>query len=356
MKTLTARSCAFGFVTLAAVSGAALGSGAGTFRTGRPLLLRGVNAASLEWTSDGEGHILKTVDVAIQQWHANIIRLPVTQDRWFGLGPEQHDKGVAYRALVEQVIHHIGDLGAYAILDLHWNDAGVWGDSIGQHVMPDMNSVTFWRDAARTFRNDPAVIFDLYNEPHNITWELWRNGGIVSDNGPTVRRPHKYETPGMQKLLETVRAQGANNLVIAGGLDWAYDMSGFLKGFTLSDPGGNGVIYANHTYTVKGDSITKWRAKIEAAAAKIPVIVSEFGNNAPARPAGTRPTDPSSPSNRNRDWLAQTIETLRKLHLSWVAWDMHPAAGPTLIRDWNYTPTPTFGVLVKQELATPERP
>src|SRR4051794_34156166 len=66
----------------------------------RPVLLRGVNAASLEWTSDGEGHILNTVRVAVKDWHANIVRVPLSQDRWFGMGPEQKDKGAAYRALV----------------------------------------------------------------------------------------------------------------------------------------------------------------------------------------------------------------------------------------------------------------
>ena len=42
----------------------------------KPVLLRGVNAASLEWTSDGEGHILQSVNTAIKDWHVNIIRLP----------------------------------------------------------------------------------------------------------------------------------------------------------------------------------------------------------------------------------------------------------------------------------------
>ncbi len=38
-------------------------------------------------------------------------------------------------------------------------------------------------------------------------------------------------------------------------------------------------------------------------------------------------------------------------HWSRTAWDFHPQAGPTLILDWNYTPTPDFGVFVKQMLA-----
>jgi hypothetical protein len=35
----------------------------------------------------------------------------------------------------------------------------------------------------------------------------------------------------------------------------------------------------------------------------------------------------------------------------WIAWDMHPAAGPSLISDWKYTPTAGFGMLVKEALA-----
>ncbi len=65
---------------------------------GEKVRLRGVNAASLEWTSNGEGHILDTVKTAITDWHVNLIRLPLAQDRWFGKAREQTDGGTAYRA------------------------------------------------------------------------------------------------------------------------------------------------------------------------------------------------------------------------------------------------------------------
>ena len=64
---------------------------------GEAVRLRGVNAASLEWTSDGEGHILETVRTAIDEWRVDHVRLPLAQDRWFGKAPEQKDGGAAYR-------------------------------------------------------------------------------------------------------------------------------------------------------------------------------------------------------------------------------------------------------------------
>jgi Tol biopolymer transport system component len=306
---------------------------------GQPVRLRGVNTASMEWTSNGEGHILKTVETAIRGWHVNHIRLPLAQDRWFGKAPEQKDDGKPYRALVKQVVDLCAAQGCYVVLDLHWSDAGEWGKQIGQHVMPDRNSLEFWTDLASTYKNHPAVIFDLYNEPHDVSWDIWLKGGQVTERA-SRRNPSKtYEAVGMQTLLDAVRATGARNVVIVGGLDWAYDMSGFLKDKQLADSQGNGVIYANHAYPFKGDSVERWIKKMKAATATIPVIVSEFGSESRG---GARST--------GEHWLRRVLQALEDHEWNWTAWDLHPAAGPRLISDWNYTPTPGFGKWVQQAL------
>jgi cellulase (glycosyl hydrolase family 5) len=318
-----------------------------------PVLLRGVNAASMEWTSNGEGHIPKSVNTAIQEWRVNIIRLPLAQDRWFGKAPEQKDDGAAYRALVKAVVDTCATQACYIALDLHWSDCGEWGTNIAQHSMPDQNSVTFWKDCAAAYRNHPAVIFDLYNEPHDVTWDIWLKGGTVTDR-PNSRRggsPRTYEAIGMQKLLDTVRATGAKNLVIAGGLDWAYDFSGILDGRRLSDPEGNGVLYANHAYNNKGHSVETWIKRMEQATTKLPVIVSEYGGYGGPNRRAPRFGAPARASNPNGDdWLLHVMQALQDYQWSWVAWDFHPSAGPTLISGWDYTPTPDFGVFVKQAL------
>ena len=307
----------------------------------QPVRLRGVNAASLEWTSDGRGHILQTVNVAIRDWHVNIIRLPLSQDRWFGKAPEQTDVGKAYRELVKQVVDECASQHCYIILDLHWSDCNEWGRNIGQHSMPDLNSVAFWKDFAPVYANNPAVIFDLYNEPHDVSWDVWLKGGMILDK-PNQRGAvaKNYQCVGMQELLDTVRATGAKNVVIAGGLDWAYDFSGILGGRQLSDPKGNGVIYASHCYDNKGDSVYAWIAKMETATARLPVIVSEFGGN--SGPSKRVPAD---------NWLLHVLQAIDDHQWSYTAWDLHPSAGPRLISDWNYTPSPRYGVFVKQALA-----
>lgn len=304
--------------------------------------LRGVNAASLEWSSDGEGHILETVQTAIVDWHANIIRLPLSQDRWFGKAPEQKDGGASYRALVKQVVDRCASHRCYIMLELHWSDAGEWRKQIGQHSMPDKNSLAFWRELAAVYKNQAAVLFDLYNEPYCVSWDVWLNGGPVTEKDRRTGAETKFEAVGMQALLDAVRATGANNVVVAGGLDWSYDMSGFLNGKTLADPKGNGVIYANHAYPNKGDTVEKWVAKLETASKKIPIIVSEWG---------TESKGPSSAGPKAEQWVRDVLIALHEHDWDWIAWDMHPRAGPRLVSDWKYTPTPEFGVHVKAALS-----
>jgi endoglucanase len=301
--------------------------------------LRGVNAACMEWTSNGEGHILDTVKTAIQDWHVNIIRLPLAQDRWFGKAPEQTDEGVAYRALVRQVVDTCAGRGCYLLLDLHWSDAGEWGKQIGQHVMPHQNSLAFWKDCAKTYKNHPAVLFDLYNEPHDVSWDIWRDGGEVTEKNRRAGAEKTYQAVGMQALLDAVRSTGAKNVVVAGGLDWSYDFSGILAGRQLSDRKGHGVVYANHAYPFKGENVQAWITRMETATAKLPVIVSEWGSDSRGGAGET-----------GEQWVKHVLQVLHDHDWDWTAWDLHPAAGPRLISDWNYTPTPQFGVWVKQAL------
>ncbi len=301
--------------------------------------LRGVNAASLEWSSDGEKHILETVKTAIEQWRVNHIRLPLSQDRWFGKAREQNDEGKSYRALVQQAVDLCSRHQCYIILDLHWSNTGEWGTRNAQHYMPDKNSVPFWKELATTYKNHPAVIFDLYNEPHDVSWEVWLNGGQVTEKSRTAGESLSYAAVGMRTLLDTVRATGAKNVVIVGGLNWSYDLSGILNGKELSDPEGNGVIYANHAYPFKGDTVERWATKMEAAAKQLPLIISEFGS------------DPKGAAGKTGEqWVREVVQTLESRGWAWTAWDLHPFAGPKLISDWKYTPTPHFGAIVKEAL------
>ena len=316
---------------------------------GAPVRLRGVNCAGLEWSANGEGHITKTVEVAVSQWHANMIRLPLSQDRWFGHTPAQLDGGAAYRTLVQDLVEYCSAHDAYILLDLHWSDAGEWGRNIGQHHLPDHNSIAFWRDVAARYANRPAVLFDLYNEPARITWEQWFAGGRVTEVDEKTKEKLTYDAVGLPALAAAIRATGAKNVLVASGLNWAYELAGIPGQREIADPDGHGVIYATHPYPhgfehIGRETIAQWAARLAMIAEHVPVIVTEFGSDERMWkfPAGSGYDD--------EKWNREMIATLEAHGWNWTAWDFHPAAGPTLISDWDYTPTPSFGAWVKQAL------
>ncbi len=313
---------------------------------GHRVRLQGVNLPSLEWSEAGD-HLFESLDVAMEGWGARLIRLPLSQDFWAGQarGARSREAADAYHTRVDRVVRRAADRGSYVVIDLHWSDGGVWGEHVGQHAMPDDNSLLFWKEAAARYANNPAVLFDLYNEPHDVSWEVWRGGGMVQERNsdPSRGLSLSYHSPGMQALLDAVRGTGARNLVVAGGLNWAYDLRGIVEGHALADPKGQGVLYATHLYPWKKD----WDVHVTPVIAKYPVFVGE---------AGTKPWKPGDPPHENvytESWAPRVIDYIEGHQLSWTAWSFHPGASPCLISGWDYTPTPYWGALVKSALAKP---
>ena len=306
--------------------------------------LQGMNVVSLEWSVRGE-KVLKSTLVAVDEWQANCIRLPVKEEYWFGRVAGQKDGGAEYRALVDQVITLVANRGKYVVLDLH------------RFRAPTAAHVEFWKDAATKYREHPAVLFDLFNEPHGTTWEVWRDGGFVAEEKKAAdedafltpeekaKKKNGFDSVGMQKLIDTVREAGAKNIVIVGGLDWAYDLSGIAKGFEVNDRGGHGIVYSTHIYPWKRD----WAGKVLLITDKYPIFIGEVGadiNKMTFIPAEAQ-EDPYT-------WVPDMLGLIQKHKLHWTAFSFHPKATPVMIQGWDYTPTPFWGQFVKEALAGKE--
>lgn len=287
--------------------------------SGAVVWLQGLSIDSLQWSSEGE-NILESIPVAIERWNANVVRLPVTETFWLGRERGQEDGGAAYRIRVDRAIDAAAWRGAYVILDLH------------RFRAPAAVHVEFWKDAAARYRNHPAVLFELFNEPHGVSWEVWRNGGPDSTGDRRV--------VGLQTLLDTVRSSGARNVVLVGGLDWAYDLTGILRGSALEDRAGNGVAYTAHLYPWKRD----WQGKVLLAARTVPVMLTEVGCQREPMPWQRTTEDPAT-------WAPDVLGLIQRDRLSWTAFSFHPRCAPRIISDWRFTPTPDWGAAVKDALA-----
>ena len=313
---------------------------------GQEVRLAGVNICSLEWNSKGD-NVLFSVYEVFSNWNCNIVRLPLTQDRWFGRvsdwsTPKPPDDGQQYRKIVNDAVELALQFGKYIILDLHWSNGGEWGKNIGQHCMPDFNSLEFWIDVAKKYKNNPAVLFNLYNEPYDITWEVWRNGGAVKEvfkKGTPEEIELSYSTPGHQKIVEEIRASGANNIIIAGGLDWAYDLRGINDSYALTDsPQGNGIVYDSHIYPWKEWNGRNHDTKVLCVNDKYPLIIGEIGIDLFGEWGAFS----------NPRWLKIMLDWIDNNELHWTGWCFHTAATPSMISDWEYTPTNYHGAVMKE--------
>lgn len=290
--------------------------------------LQGLAIASLEWMEEGDG-VLYSAQVGIDSWKANALRIAVKHDYWFGRAKSQKGGAEAYRERIDNLVRLISGRGAYMILDLH-----VYRAPLQEHL-------EFWQDAATRYKNNPAVLFDVINEPHDITWEVWRDGGIAkvqkkadvaAENNAVIT---EIQTIGMQALIDGIRATGAKNIIIAGGLDWAYDLSGILKGYALTDKTGNGIMYSTHVYPWKSN----WQEKFIDIAAHHPIFMGEVGCMDKKMPWESKLVDPYT-------WAPDMLGVIQKHKLHWTAWCFHTSASPCVISDWKYTPTPYWGQFV----------
>lgn len=291
---------------------------------GEAHVFRGIARPSLEWSPSGD-HFSERDFRLMASWGANVVRLPLNQAFWLEDSPQFAPD---YATMVDEAVRSAKAAGMDVILDLHWSDAGTVGGCIAppncQQQMADERSITFWSEVAARYRADGRVLFELYNEPHDVSWEVWKSGGMTSAG---------FRAAGMQQLYAAVRAAGADNLVIIGGLDWAYDLSG-VPAHRID---GYNIIYATHPYNTPHRQPSTWHRAWGALTATDPVMVTEFGNL----------NDPSC----STEYTAAVIEYADVRAAGWVAWAWFPGGCnfPGLIDDWKGTPSVT-GAMVKAAL------
>lgn len=319
--------------------------------------LTGLNVAGAEWTGYPTAeNIQRSTKVAFESWDSNIIRLPVSILGWNGITQGKYqsppDGGKSYRQYIDDVITMASEAGRYVVLDLHhyvgFNDA---------------RFLTFWTEAATIYKNNPTVLFGILNEPHDTVWTVWRNG-----DGNTYK--------GHQQVVEMIRDLGAKNIIVAGGLDWAYDLRGIVGEakddktiYALIDQGsngdvekaGNGIIYDTHIYPWKGHK-SDWDSKVGSVRKKYPILIGECGWQFTDSTGNI--TYPPGSSLYYDKWVPELLAWMNDEKTygnlaNWTGWCFHPTSSPKIIDDPNgtwketsyaYPPTYYWGTYVKQQL------
>jgi endoglucanase len=249
---------------------------------------------------------------------ADTVRFQVSE---FGLDPDNTLYSPAYVQEIESAVATARSLGLTAIISVQAEPPA--GES-PRCPLPDAGTENVWEELAPLFADDPGVIFELYNEPaiHATAsgWQLWLNGGPVSQaNG------FSCEAVGMQTLIDVIRDEDADNVIIVPGLNGEQTLAGMPALVDPADSVDPQLAYGIH-YPSPTGAIPEWNREFGALSDRVPVIVTEWDENSTASCASDAPT--MSPF--LLDYLAS-----KQIGIVGFAFDL-PG---TIIADWSYTPT-----------------
>ncbi len=311
-------------------------------QTGNPVQIVGTNISGLEnggynysWTQfQTAGSAFWSQVVNWGNSGLNTVRLPLNEASWLnytcydsgsgasaqlytslgsgkGYEPDPgYNSKSSYQAVVKQAVADATAAGLYVILDLHW---GAPNNSNGQPICPigqpgyadADHALTFWTQVANAFKDNPAVMFELFNEPfgtNNYSNWVIQNGSAYSpgpeammlntggsftpfaaQNNPSGNAMYtvnmSWNVASMLSLLDAIRATGATNVVLASPIGWAGEIETWLGTYTGSgnpDPLKQfGVAWHLYGYA-KGTA-----PPLAVLAAGYPIVVTEtYGFNA----------------------------------------------------------------------------
>ena len=310
---------------------------------GNTVRLLGVNRSGTQYACvSGHGVFDGPVDApavdAMRSWEITAVRVSLNEQCWLGINglPKGYSNTVYQRAIAEYVDRLTG-LGLIVVVDLHWNAPGARRAQDQQAMADRDHAADFWRSVATTFRDNGAVLFDLYNEPHpdrgsatDAAWRCVRDGGQC----PGV----DFVAAGMQELLDAVRSTGARNPVLVAGPQYAGTLGQWMA-YRPTDSL-NQLVASVHIYGPPPDASPCWTAEcwneeIAPLARQVPVVIGEMGNT-DCTPSVVEP-------------LMRWADDHGVSYLAW-SWITSDCAGePALITDYGGTPTP-YGVGVRDHL------
>lgn len=327
---------------------------------GHPVRLVGVNRAGSEFKcvqagspgARGTGVFDGPTDpvsvAAMAAWRVNVVRLPLNEDCWLGInGVNPQWGGRAYQAAIAQYVATLHEGGMRVILDLHWSAPGAFA-ALGQQPMPDSDHAPdFWRSVAGAFRNDPAVIFDVFNEPYLDQsfqqdravnpWHCWMSGCTLIKyiTEGQESRPYVWQASGMQALVNAVRSTGARQPIMVAGIGWASDTTGWLP-YRLTDPA-HQLVAAWHAYPGSGCANQNcWEQYVRPVAEQVPVLIGELGDSV-CGDAGYV------------GGLLNWADSVGVGYLGWT-WNTWSNCENVLVRSYDGTPTPQYGTAFRDHL------
>jgi endoglucanase len=289
---------------------------------GNPVLFRGLSISDPD-KLQMQGHWSREHFVKVKEMGARLVRIPIHPVAWRERTPAEYVK------LLDQAVGWCTDLEMYVVLDWHTIgnlETGVYQDPMYETTKQE--TYNFWRVMARHYAGHNTVAFyELFNEPTTyrnqlgpVSWDAWKKS--------------------VEEQIAIIRAYNPQAIPLVAGFDWAYDLTPLL----LSPIAAEGIGYTTHPYSNKRSLPwePKWEEDFGFAAARYPVMATEFGGFArPAAAGQPAAAEDAARGDRNAAYGPAIIKYLEGKGISWVVWCFDPEWGPALIRNWDYELSPS---------------
>ena len=231
---------------------------------------------SFFWSNDNWGgerfYNSSTVKWLKTDWNSKIVRAAMGVEDPGGYLDNKQANKLRLKTVVDAAIEE----GIYVIIDWHSHHAE---DHLEEAKL-------FFQEMAYTYGETNNVIYEIYNEPLNVSW---------SD----VVKPYAIQ------VIQAIRAIDPDNLIIVGSPEWSQRVD-----LVAEDPitTFSNIAYTLHFYTVYHQDWLRDRATA-AINNGIPIFVSEWGS------IGYSINDPEA--NKWMNWC----HTYKISHLNWAVND-----------------------------------
>ncbi len=306
-----------------------------TVTKGETVVLRGVNETGSEyeclvgdsvWDSsslpNGNSDYQTVVNGMVNTWHANVVRIPLNEDCWLDVPsstpPPAATSGTNYQTAIENFVTAANAAGLVAEVDLHVGGGPELvkknSNIIDNFPAMDTNySLQFWESVAQTFANNPAVLFNLTNEPEfpgnggtgdNVAddWTCYLNGGCNTSfiatecNAQNPGNPGTCDGPngasntwnvqGVASVVTAIRntenmysTNGTSHVIIIAGLDYSNELDDWLTYVPPNLSSMTNIAAGVHIYyDLDCETASCWSTQEGSIlAAGYPVVIDETG-------------------------------------------------------------------------------
>ena len=292
---------------------------------GVKVVLHGIDIWNQRIELDGPARPLNQADFGYlaNSWNVKVVRIPIFPPTWA--------TGQDNLTFLEKQVSWANQYGMYAIID--WHAVGDIASPNGWNVPSLAFTEAFWSTISQAFRGKPGVMYEIYNEPSQITWNQWQGYA--------------------QQIVTLIREYDPNTIILVSGVRSSSDLSG-VRGQPVS---GTNIGYVVHPYPnscsyFDESGSTCWDSAFGNTSAVYPVFATEWGYY--TRDQSLCASEFST-LNFN-GYAGKLLAYLQAKEISWSAWVWNPYGCPTMLLSWlKYQPT-QYGQFVQAALTSESSP